>query len=117
MKDKLFDKALNWVTSKGFKDIKANTEAYESPLAFSKSSEGDQVIPDITGRMHGSKSYVEIVTKEKDVQLLVTRWKLFGTVALRKGGKLYLITGKGYKTFADNIVKNYNLQNVQVVNV
>ena len=117
MKDRLYDRALDWVSNKGFENIKANTEDYESPVAFSKSNDKSQVIPDITGKLHGSKSYIEIVSKEGDKQSLITKWKLLGAVAASKGGKLYLLAARGYKSFASEIVKNYNLQNAKVVNI
>lgn len=117
MKEKLFSKAIDWVNKKGFKEVKANTESYEAPVAFTKPNEDSKIIPDITGKMHGNKSYIEIVSKDEDIQSLITKWKLLGSVALRKGGKLYLLAGKGYKTYADNIVKDYHLQNAKVVSI
>lgn len=117
MKEKLYDKAIKWVNSKGFKDIKANTDSFEPPVAFSNPSADRQIIPDITAIMYGNKSYIEIVSKEEDLQSLITKWKLLGAVASRKGGKLYLLASRGYKTFADNIVKDHSLQNAKVVSI
>jgi len=117
MKDKLFDKALIWVRRKGFEDIKANNDDFESPIAFSKPNEETQIVPDITGKIHGNKSYIEIVTKEGDVQSDITKWKLLATVASKKGGKLFLLASRGTKSFADKIVKNYNLINAKVISI
>lgn len=117
MKNKSFDKAIDWVSKKGFKDIKANTETFEPPVPFTKPNEDDQVIPDITGRLNGTKCYMEIVSKDEDMQSLITKWKLLGAVASMKGGKLYLLSGRGYKAFADNIVKAHNLQNTHIVSI
>ena len=117
MKDKLYNKALDWVKGKGFKQVRANTENYESPLAFSKTNDERQIVPDITGKKRGYKSYIEIVSKEEDKQALITKWKLLGIVASRKGGHLYLLASRGYKTFADEIVKHYNLQNTKVISI
>ena len=117
MKEELYQRALNWVTKKGFQDIRANTESYEPPVPFSRPNEDQQIIPDITGKMMGQKSYIEIVSKEEDTQKIVTKWKLLEAVARMKGGKLYLLAGRGYKTFAANIIKDYNLQNAKIVSI
>jgi len=59
-----YEKITNWANSKGFKDIKANTDGFETPRSFMKkdAEEGDVVIPDITATSFGSKYYFEIVT-------------------------------------------------------
>lgn len=117
MKDEIFQKALKWTQSRGFSEIKANTPDYETPMAFSRQGGTGSIIPDITAKMHGAKSYIEIVLKEEDRQLLISKWKLLGTMASRKGGKLYLLAAKGQKTFADKIVKEYDLYNAKVVSI
>ena len=117
MKDKLYNRALAWVKNRGFKEIKANTEDFETPKAFSKADEDTQVIPDITGRRHGRKSYIEIVSKDGNKQDIITKWKLMCTLASMRGGKLYLLAARGYKTFATNIIKEYNLTDAKVVSI
>lgn len=117
MKDKLFQKAINWTQRKGFNDIKANTEDFDTPRVFTQNNGDETVVPDITGRMHGSRSYIEIVSKEADKQSLISKWKLFCKLTAGKGGKLYLLAARGHKTFAENIVKNYNLYNAKVVSI
>ncbi len=117
MKDKLFNQAINWVISKGFEDIRANTDDYDSPIPFLKPNGDNHIMPDITGKKYGNKSYIEIVTKDDSTQSLITKWKLLSAVASRKGGLLYLLASRGYKAFADNIVKTNHLQNVKVVSI
>ncbi len=117
MKGELYGKAIIWVTKKGFKEIKANTEDYETPAAFIQPNAEKSIVPDISGRVNGSRSYAEIVSKEENEQTTITKWKLLGSVAARKGGKLYLLASRGYKTFAEQVVKNYNLQNAHVVSI
>jgi len=117
MKDKIFQKAINWTQRKGFNEIKANTTDFDTPAAFNRQNGVDPVIPDITGELHGAKSYIEIVLKEEDQQFLISKWKLFSTMASRKGGKLYLLAAKGQKTFANKIVQEYGLHNAKVVSI
>ena len=117
MKDKLFKKAIAWAEKKGFKEIKANTDEFETPSALKTLDEDIVIIPDITAKSLGNKSYIEIALKEDDKQQLISKWKLFCTLAARKGGKLYLLAARGHKTFADRIVKEYNLPHTKVVSI
>ena len=117
MKDKLYGKALAWAESKGFKEIKANVDDFETPATFTSPGQKVAFIPDITGELYGRKSYIEIALKEGDKQTLISKWKLFCALAARKGGNLYLLASRGNKTFADNIVKSHNLHNAKVVSL
>lgn len=109
MQDQYFEKALDWVKKRGFSNIKANHEEYETPGQFNRPGEDDPVIPDITGLKTGGKSYIEIATKTEDINRKVSKWKLLSTLAARKGGKLFLLTPRGHKRFAEELVKDHNL--------
>ena len=111
----LFETAIAWAKKRGFKNIKANTEDFDSPKPFKRpvdenGNEPDPVIPDLTGMQSSGKSYVEIACKTDQVQDLISKWKLLATMAQMKGGKLYLLTPRGHKAFTENIVKVYNLE-------
>ncbi|MEM9917311.1 MAG: hypothetical protein AAF990_04405 [Bacteroidota bacterium] len=109
MKDaQLFEKVILWSKRKGFNNIKANTEGYETPSALKK-PDGEVYIPDLTGNQLGGKSYIEIALKEENSIDLVSKWKLYSTLAARKDGKLYLLAPKGHKAFTDKLVEKYNI--------
>ena len=65
----------------------------------------------------GAKSYIEIALKTDDKKAMISKWKLLGTLAARKGGKLYLLAARGHKSFAEKIVQNHNLTNTTVVSI
>ncbi|MCB0517598.1 MAG: hypothetical protein H6577_23235 [Lewinellaceae bacterium] len=109
MQEELFDKALDWAKKHGFSDLKANHGDFESPAHFNRPGEDDPVVPDITGLRTGGKSYIEIAVKSEEVNKKVSKWKLLSTLAARKGGKLFLLTPRGHKRFAEDIVREHNL--------
>ncbi len=110
MEQEYFEKALDWVKKRGFSNIKANHEDYETPAHYSRQGDSeDQIIPDISGLKTGGKSYIEIATKTDMVHDKVSKWKLLSLMAARKGGKLYLLTPRGHKRFAEELVKDYNV--------
>ena len=111
MKDEqLYEKAILWSKRKGFHNIRANfeNETYEAPKALKKPS-GEAFIPDLTGSSLGGKNYIEIAMKEEDQERLVSKWKLFSTLAAMKEGKFYLLAPKGHKAFTDKLVEKYNI--------
>ena len=109
-------KAIQWAENHGFKQIKANCKGYKTPTQFTAKSQGQVVVPDISGMQLGSKSYIEIATKTDKITSRITKWKLLSTLANIKGGKLFLLAPKGHKYFAERIVRKYNL-NAQVENL
>lgn len=116
-KKEYLKKAINWARNKGFSNIKANCQGFEQPSKFSKQEE-EQLsiyIPDITGKKLGDKFYVEVATKTENKQGSVSKWKLLSTLAKMQGGKLFLLTPKGHRAFAERIIKKHNLDNTQLV--
>ncbi len=105
----IFDKAITWAQRQGLTNIKANHGDFEMPSQFKRPGEDQPVIPDITGFRTGNKNYIEIAEKTDEVQRIVSRWKLLGTMAAMKGGKLYLLAPRGHKAFTEDLVTRYNL--------
>ncbi|MEM7106182.1 MAG: hypothetical protein AAF502_23835 [Bacteroidota bacterium] len=113
-KSLIIEKAIQWAKGKGFSEIKANHEDYETPSHFTRTGDDLPYIPDITGIKMGSKNYVEIATKTDETERLVSKWKLLATMAGMKGGKLFLLAPKGHKSFTEGLVDRYSL-NAEVI--
>lgn len=113
-----FDKALKWAERKGFTDIKANQDEYESPKKYLKQKGKDQeaFVPDLSGRKLGSKSFIEIVLKSDNMRRAVTKWKLLSTLAAMKRGRLYLLAPHGHRKYADELVKEHNIS-AQIISI
>ena len=110
-----YKKITNWASNKGFKNIKANAEGYETPKSFNRQvEEGEDLItPDATATSFGSKSYFEIAVKPNDRglrQRLISKWKLLSFLAQRKGGQLYLFAPHGNKSFTQDIMRRYGIK-------
>ncbi|MFK7806736.1 MAG: hypothetical protein AB8F74_02945 [Saprospiraceae bacterium] len=117
MKDNLLKKAVSWAKKRGFKKIKAVTENYDNPRTFTQSGSDEIIRPDMSGVRRGRKSYIEVAQKADDKQAIISKWKLFSTLAEMKGGKLYLLAARGHKAFAERIVKEHDLENAQIVSI
>lgn len=119
MKNKQEDfyrKITNWANKKGFKNIKANTEGFETPKSFLRKTttpEDDEVTPDATALSQGVKCYFEIAVKPNDRgirQRLISKWKLLSFLAERKGGQLYLFAPHGNKSFTQTTMEQYGIK-------
>ncbi len=102
------DKAVSWVTSKGYTSIKASFGDFETPKTFT--SHGTEVCPDMTAETRTGKYYFEVGQKtvsERD--LLVTKWKLFSQLAQMKNGQLIIFAPNGHKSFVEKIIEDYRI--------
>jgi hypothetical protein len=115
-KESYIRKAANWAQSRGFMDIRANTEGYEKPITYDRQQDGQTFVPDVTGKQFGLKSYFEVITHTKEIDRLISKLKLLGQLAAVRGGQLYLMVPKGQLPFAKTMVAN-SLVAAQVVNL
>ncbi len=115
-KEAFYRKITNWANKKGFENIKANVEGYETPKSFTRQANTEDaaaVTPDATAVNHGVKYYFEIAMKPNDRsirQRLISKWKLLSFLAERKGGKLYLFAPHGNKSFTQKIIEQYGIK-------
>ncbi len=99
------------VSPRGYKDIRANLEDYDTPSKLSRAGEDDEAfIPDITGVLNGRKSYFELALKTDKVRPVVTKWKLLSNMAKFKNGKLFLIVPRGHFAFTSRLLNKYPIQ-------
>jgi len=99
------------VKKKGFDEVRANVEGYETPSKIRRGKDSEEYfIPDVTGEVNGRKSYFELGMKTNDERLLVTKWRLLSNLAAYKNGKLYLAVPRGHMAFTNRILADYPIQ-------
>lgn len=99
------------VKKKGFENIRANAEGYDTPAKIRRGKDSDEYfIPDVTGEVNGRKSYFELGMKVEDERELVTKWRLLSSLAAYKHGKLYLAVPRGHMAFTNRILADYPIQ-------
>ncbi|MFK7946909.1 MAG: hypothetical protein AB8G11_04920 [Saprospiraceae bacterium] len=102
------EKAMNWVSAKGYSSIKATfDDEFNDPKAFI--SDGEAILPAITAESETGKSYFDIAQKTSHKQKLITKWKLFSILAKRKNGQFVIFAPHGHKTFTERIIDNYKI--------
>lgn len=102
------------VLRKGFDDVKANIDGYETPGKIRRGKDAEEYyIPDVTGMVNGRKSYFELGLKTDDPKVerqVVTKWRLLANLAAYKNGKLYLAVPRGHMAFTNRILADYPIQ-------
>lgn len=105
------EKSIRHLEARGFEDIEADLEGYESPKSFIKKSTGAAVAPDIVARKDGSKYFFELSLKSEETKLLKSKWLFLDTLSRLKEDKFRIITTRGHYRFTDNMLADINLSN------
>ena len=106
---KHYNKIIDWANKKGFRNIKANIDEFESPVSYAATNKDLTYTPDVTVKKRTKKSYLEIALKSDNISQKVSKWKLLSTLAAIKGGQFILFAPKGNKAFTQRIIDKYNL--------
>jgi hypothetical protein len=110
-KPKLIQKVIDTIVSpRGYKNIKANAEAFDTPARLNRERDDEAYIPDITGVINGRKSYFELSIKTDKIRQVVTKWKLLSKLATFKRGKLFLVVPPGHYAFTNRVLKKYPIE-------
>ena len=100
---------VKWIEKRGFEEIKANVEGYETPVGYALNTDEEKYIPDVTGRLFSENSYFEVVLKTDKVSRTISKLRLLSTLAAAKGGKLFLMTPRGHFNFAKDIAAQHQI--------
>ena len=111
-------KVADWVRVHGFNDIKANTEGFQTPIAYGRQQDSEQFIPDVTGKQFDQESYFEVILKSSgdEARHLLSKLKLLSQLAAVKGGKLYLMSPRGHRSYAKEVLAESNIV-AEVINL
>ncbi|MFK7907303.1 MAG: hypothetical protein AB8B69_19350 [Chitinophagales bacterium] len=112
--EEMYQQAVDIITRRGFKDIKANSEelGLEVPTGYVQQEEGkeDTYIPDLTALFLGRKSYFEISLKTTNTRRLVNKWKLMSKLAEIRDGNFFLLAPKGHLRFTNQLVEAHSIK-------
>lgn len=107
---KYLQQAVRLLEKRGYSDIKAELPEYESPTSFTEKTSDKSYTPDLTGEKDLGKDYFQVVEGDKkNIQDVVSKWKLFSNLAKIKNGQFYLLVPYGRKKYTTELVKEYNI--------
>lgn len=105
----LMDAAINYVTVRGFKEIKSTTDGYEQPFHYTMQDKSVTFTPDITAKNKDKKHFFEIAQRTDDPSYLASKWKLLATLADMKKGKFTILVPYGQHKFTEQLVLQHEI--------
>ncbi|GAB3032721.1 hypothetical protein [Spirosoma pulveris] len=111
-------KVVDWVQKHGYNDIRANAEGYQTPITYGRQQDSEQFIPDVTGKQFDQESYFEVILKSDaaEAKHLLSKLKLLSQLAAVKGGKLFLMSPRGHRSYAKEVLVETNVV-AEVINL
>ncbi len=100
---------IEYLENKGFENIKADVEGYETPKSFKRSSTGNTLTPDIIAEKRGIPYIFEVSLKSAKPKLLKTKWLLFDTLSKIKDYRFRIITTRGHLSFTRDLIEEAKL--------
>ncbi len=67
--------SVAYLESRGFENIKADIEGYDTPKSYNKKGSDVSITPDIVAERAGVKHYFEISLKSQKPRLLKSKWR------------------------------------------
>lgn len=101
---------VSYLEKKGFENIKADLEGYDSPKSYHKKGSDVTITPDIVAERAGIKHYFEVSLKSEKPSLLKSKWRFLDVLTRMKNHKFKIITRRGHYKFTNEMLKDLNLE-------
>jgi len=119
-KDKYSDlikDSVTYLEQRGYENIKADTEGYETPKSYSKVGSDVVITPDIVAEKEGRKHYFELSLKSSKPKLLKSKWLFLNTMSNLKSHRFRLITTRGHYKFTHEMLDDINLTDKKLIKI
>lgn len=100
---------LTYLENRGFSNIKADLEGYESPKSYLKKGSDITITPDIVAEKAGRKHYFEISLKSEKPKLLKSKWRFLEVLTRMKDHRFKIVTRRGHYKFTQDMLNDLNL--------
>ncbi|CAH8283823.1 hypothetical protein EV196_103508 [Mariniflexile fucanivorans] len=107
----ILENSITYLENRGFENIKADMEGYETPKSYSKAGSDITITPDIVAEKEGRKHYFDISLKSEKPKLLKSKWLFLNTLSNLKSSRFKLITTRGHYAFTQEMLNDTNLTN------
>lgn len=109
--------SLEYLEQRGYENIKADTEGYETPKSFIKKGSNISITPDIVAEKEGRKYYFDISLKSVKPNLLKSKWLFLNALSTLKASRFKLITTKGHYKFTNDMLNDINLNDKKLIRI
>lgn len=113
----ILEDSIHYLENRGYEDIKADMEGYETPKSFKKAGSDISITPDIVAIKEGRKHYFDISLKSEKPNLLKSKWLFLNTLSNLKQHRFKLITKRGHYKFTQDMLEDINLTNNSLIKI
>lgn len=114
--DAFLNETIQYLENKGFENIKADTEGYDTPISFTRQDTGNSLTPDIVAEKRGIKYFFEVGLKSAKPKLLKSKWLLLDTLTKMKDYRFRIVSTRGHLSFTRDMIEEANL-NKKVIRI
>jgi hypothetical protein len=100
---------IQYLEDKGFENIKADIEGFETPKSYLKKGSEVSITPDIVAERDGERHIFEISLKSKKPRLLKSKWLFLDVLSKMKQYRFKIVTTRGHYKFTDETLSSINL--------
>ncbi|MBP0905445.1 hypothetical protein ACFSKN_10005 [Mariniflexile gromovii] len=113
----ILENSITYLENRGFENIKADMEGYETPKSYSKAGSDITITPDIVAEKEGRKHYFDISLKSEKPNLLKSKWLFLNALSKLKSSSFRLITARGHYAFTQEMLEDTNLSKKSLIKI
>ncbi|SEQ05351.1 hypothetical protein SAMN05421824_1034 [Hyunsoonleella jejuensis] len=113
----ILENSINYLENRGFENIKADMDGYETPKSYIKKGSDIAVTPDIVATKEGRKHIFDISLKSEKPRLLKSKWLFLNALSNLKSHRFRLITTRGHIQFSKDMLEDINLTNKKLIRI
>lgn len=113
----ILEDSINYLENRGFENIKADMDGYETPKSYLKKGSDIAVTPDIVATKEGRKHLFDVSLKSEKPKLLKSKWLFLNTLSNLKSYRFKLITTRGHYKFTHEMLDAINLSDKNLIKI
>lgn len=108
---------IDYLENRGFENLKADIDGYDTPKSYVKKGSAIAVTPDIVATKEGRKYIFDISLKSQKPRLLKSKWLFLNALSTLKAHRFKLITTRGHIQFSKDMLEDINLSNKKLIRI
>ena len=113
----ILEDSIAYLENRGFENIKADIEGYETPKSYLKKGSNIAITPDIVATKEGRKHVFDVSLKSEKPKLLKSKWLFLNTLSNIKSYRFKLITTRGHYKFTHEMLDAINLSDKNLIKI
>lgn len=113
----VLEDSISYLENRGFENIKADIDGYETPKSYLKKGSDIAITPDIVATKEGRKHIFDVSLKTEKPNLLKSKWLFLNTLSNMKSHRFKLITFRGHYKFTQDMLDAINLSDKKMIKI